>query len=580
MENVPHSLFSSVAATFAKQPFVLLFVIVAVGYMLGRVSVKGISLGSTAATLLLALAVSLGAEQAFGLKYQIPEFAGTVFFNLFMFSIGMKVGPQFIAGLRRDAGKFLLLGLLIPLLSVAAMFAMRAMFDLAPGMTPGIFAGANTATPGLGAAQAAYASGAARLPEGVNNADVLANMSTTFAFAYCISMALFVLAMKVPDMLGRKTAQAALDLEAQLRGDRNAPLPGSADEFLGKGPALSAVRTYIVESPDAIGRRLGELRRTYPFIAIERILRGGQFLEPVDTLVVQAHDTVALYGTVARLANVAQRLGPEVPQALPQELGPQTVDIVVQNSGLMNQNLLELARGLGHGLFLNAMFRGGHEIPWGAETVVKRGDVLRVTGTAWRIKQLEHELGRIVRPSVSTDVVTLALGLALGGLVGMITIPIGAVRITLGAAVGLLLVGIALSTLRTYNPAFGGPYPEPARQMIEDIGLNVFVAVLGINAGAGVMKVIEGGALAPILVGCVLVGIVPAVIAWLVGQHFLRMNDALLLGGVAGGRCNSAGLRAAQETTHSTVPAISYPVTFAISNVVLTLLSYAFAMLG
>ena len=226
------------------------------------------------------------------------------------------------------------------------------------------------------------------------------------------------------------------------------------------------------------------------------------------------------------------------------------------------------------------MFRGGDAVPFGPETVVERGDVLRVTGTKWRIKQLENELGTVVRPSVSTDIVTLALGLALGGLLGMTTVSIGAVRVTLGASVGILLVGIALSTLRTYNPAFGGPYPEPARRMIEDIGLNVFVAVLGINAGAGVMKVVEGGALAPILVGCVLVGIVPAVITWFIGQRFLRMNDALLLGAVAGGRCNSAGLGAAQETTKSTVPAISYPVTFALSNVLLTLSSYVFALLG
>jgi putative transport protein len=146
--------------------------------------------------------------------------------------------------------------------------------------------------------------------------------------------------------------------------------------------------------------------------------------------------------------------------------------------------------------------------------------------------------------------------------------------------VGLLLVGIALSVLRTRQPGFGGPFPEPARQLLEDLGLNVFIAVLGLNAGAGVAHALSGGALTPILIGCLVVGFVPAIVAWFIGAFVFKMNDALLLGAVAGGRCNSAGMHAAQESARSNVPAISYPVTFAISNVVLTVTSYVFALLG
>ncbi len=571
--------FGRICHALAAQPFVLLFLVLAGGYALGRVRFKGVSLGATASTLLIALGFSLVSAQAADTKYAIPDFAGTIFFNLFMFSVGMKVGPQFVAGLRRDAGKFIILALLVPALSVAIMFALRAVFDLAPGMVAGIFAGSNTATPGLGAAQTAYASAAGGVLHGEPVSDVLANMSTAFAFAYCISTVLFVVVVKLPDMLGRNTPAAARALEAQLRGDSSEPLPGSAEEFIRSGPAHIGVRSYAIENPDAVGRRLGDLRRTYPLVAIERILRGGELLEPVDTLVLQAHDTLALHGTLPRLLRAGSRIGPEVAAALPDELGEQTVDIVVHRSAMAGETLLELARGLGHGLALNAMFRAGDQIPFGAETRVQRGDVLRVTGTAWRIKQLAREVGRIVRPSISTDIVTLALGLALGGLVGMITIPIGAVRITLGAAVGLLLVGIALSTLRTYNPALGGPYPESARQVFEDTGLNVFVAILGINSGAGVLKAVESGALVPILAGCLFVGLIPPFIAWFVGRRWMRMNEALLLGAVAGARCNSAGLRAGQETTHSTVPAISYPVTFAISNILFTTRTYVFALI-
>ena len=206
--------------------------------------------------------------------------------------------------------------------------------------------------------------------------------------------------------------------------------------------------------------------------------------------------------------------------------------------------------------------------------------MLRVTGSRWRLAILEKETGRLIRPSIATDIVTLALGLALGGLIGMISVHIGKVHLTVGAAVGLLLVGITLSTLRTRNPSLGGPYPEPARQLLEDLGLNIFIAILGINSGAGVIKAIGAGALTPILVGCLVVGFIPGLVAWVVGGRVLKMNAALLMGAVAGGRCNSGGLRAAQEATESTVPAISYPVTFAISNIVFTILSYVMAMVA
>jgi len=139
---------------------------------------------------------------------------------------------------------------------------------------------------------------------------------------------------------------------------------------------------------------------------------------------------------------------------------------------------------------------------------------------------------------------------------------------------------IVLSILRTRQPGLGGPFPEPARQLLEDLGLTVFIVVLGLNAGAGVAKAMSGGTLAPIVIGSFVVGLLPAIVAWVIGFRLFKMNTALLLGAIAGGRCNSAGMRAAQEVSRSTVPAMSYPVTFAISNIVLTVMSYAFALVG
>lgn len=555
------------------QSFILLFLVVAAGYALGRVKIKGIGLGTTASSLVLALGVSLWGTSV-GAKIAVPPIASTIFFNLFMFSVGMKVGPQFLAGLKHDAGKFMFFGLAIPLLSAGLTLAMRALVHLEPGMLPGLLAGSTTASPGLGAAEAAYAAAG-----GAGRAAALANLSTAFAFSYCISMIGFILLMKLPDMLGRDTPGAARTLEAKIHGGMSSPLPGTAAEFLG-GPLPVARRAYQIETARLVGHRLGELRRTYPLVAIDRVLREGKLFDPVDDVVLQAHDTLALYGRVPLLLVAAAAIGPEVDVPGLCDIGSETVDVVAQNKTGIGRTLEDLAGDIGHGLYLNAMFRGGHEIPHGPDTVVRRGDVLRVTGAKWRIKSLEATIGKVIRPSVSTDIVTLALGLALGSALGAVTIPLGALRIAVGSAVGLLLVGIVLSILRTRQPGLGGPFPEPARQLLEDLGLNIFIVVLGLNAGPGVAMAIAGGGLVEIVVGSLVIGLVPAVLCWLVGAFLFKMNDALLLGAIAGGRCNSAGMRVAQEASQSTVPAISYPVTFAISNVVLTVLSYVYALVG
>jgi putative transport protein len=572
---------SAVLHLLASQPFVLLFVIVALGYVLGRFQVKGIGLGATAATLLCALVISFIAANRYRIMMSIPEFASTVFFNLFMFAVGMRVGPQFVSGLRRDAKKFIALALLTPILAFALIWAFRALVPLGPGFLVGIFAGSNTATPGLGAAQAAFASIAHEVG-GAHVAEAGANMSTAFAFAYSISTILFTIMMRVPDMLGANTKGAARSFEAAMKSTMgDAPLPGAGDEFLATTLPTRlpvGIRTYDLEAPEVIGIPLKRLRETYPFVSIERIIRRGRILEMFDDLCLATHDEVTLYGRVERLAVAGPRLGREVYDPVARDFGAQTVDVVVTNEAVIGRKLIELAKDVGHGLFLNEVYRGGVSVPFGVETTVQKGDVLRVTGSEFRIKGLETHLGKVVRPSLTTDVVTLALGLTLGALIGSIAIPIGGIRFAIGSAVGLLLVGVGLSTLRTHYPSFGGPFPEPARELLENLGLGVFVAILGINAGEGVVKAVSQGVIGPIVIGCLVVGFIPPVIAWIVGEKVFKMNTALLLGAVAGGRCSSPGMRAASEVSASSVPAISYPVTFAISNVILTLMSYFLAL--
>jgi putative transport protein len=107
----------------------------------------------------------------------------------------------------------------------------------------------------------------------------------------------------------------------------------------------------------------------------------------------------------------------------------------------------------------------------------------------------------------------------------------------------------------------------------------VFVAILGLTSGAGVVQAVLSGGVLTIVWGALLVGLVPPLVAWIVGLYVLKMNSALLLGAVAGGSASAAGLNAGQEASASTVPAIAYPVAFAVGNILLTLFAYVLALL-
>ncbi len=558
--------------------FTLLFLVMAGGYLLGKVTVKGITMGPAAGSLVIAIGLSSWASARHGIQFHLPPFASTLFFNLFMFAIGVKVGPQFLPGLGRGAKNYVLLAVLVPLVAFALAVLLGALVAPPPGVTVGLFAGANTATPALAAATAAIESGAAGLPEGTDPKAALLDMSTAFACSYCLSSVLFVVFIKVlPGLFGQRPAKDAREVERELSAG-SAPLPGGSAGF-SAGALPVQQRTYLIERPDFVGRSLGELRREKSSLAIERIERDGVPLQLSDECVLELGDRVSVFGRVPLLIDAVERLGPEVHDTAAATTELQTVEIVQKNPAVLGRKLVELSEDVGHGLFLNAMFRAGEEIPLGGEVTIQKGDVLRVTATPERLAHLESRLGPVVRASLSTDLFTLALGLSLGSLLGAVELPIGSIQFSLGS-LALLLVGMGLSTLRARNPALGGPFPEPARQLLEDLGLNVFVIILGLGSGAGLTRAIEVGAFFPLFLATLTVGLIPPLSAWALGLWGMKMHSSELLGAVAGARCSGSALRSAQEACESTVPAIAYPVTYSLSNLLFTLLTYALVLLG
>ena len=214
--------------------------------------------------------------------------------------------------------------------------------------------------------------------------------------------------------------------------------------------------------------------------------------------------------------------------------------------------------------------RGGPrraEIPYHEDTVIERGDLLRIAGNGFDVARVGEAVGYLERPSSETDVVFVGLGVLIGGLFGMLSFNVAGVPFTLTASGGALIMGLVFGWLRSVRPTFGR-IPEPALWVFDTIGLAVFIGVVGLDAGPTfVAGLAQTGRL---LVGGILRRVTPHVVALLFGRYVLGMNPVILLGACAGAGTATAALRAVQDESQSRLPVLGYTVPYAIGNILLT----------
>jgi putative transport protein len=559
------------------QPFLVIFGVVALGMALGRIAIRGISLGSVVCIILVGLIASILSSTVSGVSLALPDVLKTIFFNLFIFGMGVKIGPQFFAGLERDGWHMVVIGLVVAILAPALSYGCGWFFDLPQGAVAGLLAGSNNSSASFGTAASAVQSGAMHLAPGASREGVVGTLSAVFALCYTISEVQFILFMKWLPSLARIDAPgAARAFDAAMAGQQTAPLPGTAEagDFADRSVA---VRAYRVSGAVA-GRSLAQIRTAAPHVSIELLRRAGRWLTPNDATVLEAGDEIVVDAPLAAQVRVRDALGSELPDVEARALLPlRTVDVVVGRSEMAGRALTDLTAGAGPGISLNTIFRAGEELPTGPGSILKKGDVLRVTGTEPRIAAFGRRVGPVIRATHSSDVLTLAVGLVIGAALGAVPVPLFGARVTFGAA-AVLVVGIVAGWLKTRHPALGGPLSEGARQLMEELGLNVFTAVLAVNAGESVYHVIVSGPIGALVISCLLVSAVPALVAWWIGRHLLATNVALLMGAIAGARQNTASLHAAQRESQSAVPGIGYPVPRAITTLALSVVAYFFAI--
>ena len=537
-------------------PEASLFLCLALGYAIGQIKVKGIGLGTVVGTLMVALVIGQAGVN-------IPPFLKTIFFALFMFSTGYEVGPEFFRGLGKGGAKMIALSATFCLVGLASVLLMSKLFGFDKGLSAGLLSGALTQSSAIGTATDAIQRMSLDEP---TKQRLISHIAIGDAATYLFGAAgvMLLLTKGLPKYAGFNLREACRKYEAELEGEGDS----------GGSYVPIEVQAFRLAGSSIVGKRVGETVDTLSLetsrICIQHVRRGARLFEPNRSEMLQEGDVVVLSGRRDRLLEIQPRLGPQVVDVEAMDIPFEITPVVVTNREYTRKTLREIGRSAHPGgVHLRRVFRQGQELPALPNTRIERGDTLELVGRPTDIDRVGGIIGFVDRPRDNSDVTFLGIAIALGALVGFLSFNLGSIPISLGTGGGVLLMGLAFGWLHSVRPRWGR-IPRPSVWLMQTLGLNTFVAVVGLGAAPHLIEALKSNGIALVIAGMV-VSLAPNIATAALGWHVFRMNGGLLVGAVAGAGTCTPALSVAVEDSESRVPALGYTVPYALSNVVLTL---------
>jgi len=536
-----------------SHPELAIFLTLAAGFVIGRIRIGSFKPGNVVGTLIAGVLIGQ-------LDIKVDPTVKAVFFSLFLFATGYKVGPQFFRGLKKSALTQVALTVVFCVTSLVTTIAVARLLGYDSGTAAGLMAGAFTESTVIGTASDTI--DRLDLPD-AEKTRLKNNIPVAYAVTYLVGTGFVVwfLSSGAPRLL-----RVNLKAESQRLAKQVSSAGDSSDHLAYREWSIRAYR--LGQAGD--GRTVADFERIEGSerVFVERIRRGAELLDATPETVLQSSDVVAIAARRKVLLRGNLPLGEEVedPQLL--DFPMATLDVVVTKGEAAERPLSALAVQHGRGVALAKLIRGGEDIPFGPETIINRGDLLRVAGAARDVERVGKALGYVERSSSESDVVFLGLGIVVGGLVGLLTLTVGGLPLTLTTSGGALIMGLVFGWLRSIYPTFGR-IPEPALWIFDTVGLAVFIGIVGLTAGPTFVTGLRQTGPSLLIVGFV-VAATPHIVALLFGRHVLKMDPVILFGACAGAGTVTAALRAIQDEADSKLPVLGYTVPYAIGNILLT----------
>lgn len=543
-------------------PELAIFLTLALGFWIGKFKVKKFTLGTVTSVLLVGVVVGQ-------LNIPITGPLKSVFFLLFLFAVGYSVGPQFFRGLKKDGLPQVLFAATMCVVCLIAPFLLAKLMGYNAGEAAGLLAGSQTMSAVLGVAEDTI--GQLNISQ-AQKTDMINVMPVAYAVTYIFGTAgsAWLVSDIGPRLLGGLdyVKKACKELEAKLGNNDESEQPG----FM---PAARAVtfRAYEIRNDWFEGGKTvqqvedyleGQGRRLF----VERVRSNKGLKEVKPALKLYKGDEVVLSGRREFVIGEENWIGEEVNDVELLNFPAETLPVLVTHKDFAGQTVSQLRRNpVLHGVSIKRIKRAGISIPVLPNNAIDAGDMLDLVGMKMDVDRAAAQLGYPDRPTNQTDLIFVGLGILLGGIVGSLAIHLGGVPISLSTSGGALIAGLFFGWLRSKHPTFGR-IPEPSLWVLNNMGLNMFIAVVGITSGPSFITGLKEVGVSLFFVGA-LATTIPLIVGLLLGRYVFKFHPAITLGCTAGSRTTTAALGAVQDAVESETPALGYTVTYAIGNTLL-----------
>lgn len=541
----------SICNFFLTNPSVAIFLTLGLGYWLGKFHIKSFKLGATVGVLLVGLVIGqMG-------KFQIAPVVKNLFFDLFIFTIGYEVGPAFIDTFKKKGVKFIIQSVVFTIIAFVVAFGMFKLFHIKFGEAGGIIAGALTQSACIGTANSAIE--ALHISQAAKTA-AMSQVAIAYALTYIFGT--------VGVLIFLKNIAPAI-LRVNLREATKKYIEKNHIQTGNVGVRISAnirVRAFELENGcEFIGKNLTSFDDNNEGLVIEEVVRDGKMLTASSTIL-KAKDAIIVVGSIkafAKFADEDHKLSELDANKFPIDLKKETILLT------KDYNYNKLEKMLNNGVLIDSAKHDDQPVTDYTKLTV--GDHITIIGPKNYLANSVKTIGYEKAVGKKTDVIYLSIGIFLGILLGAIVINIHKIPLTLGGGGGALFAGLYFGWLQEKHPNIG-VIPPSTRWLLKSLGLNLFIGVVGLEAGSGFVTALKEMGWLVFVIGA-LVSILPHLLTLLFSRFVLKMNIVDNIGSLCGSGTITAALNAVNAETDSTVFALSYSPTYALGNIFLTVMA-------
>lgn len=553
-------------------PEIAVFLALGGGFFVGKFQVKGIGLGSVTGTLLVGVivgaVVSVTGDDGTVMHIEISDVAKQIFFLLFLFALGYRVGPQFFSGLKGNGRPQAIFTFLLITIGVATAIGMSLALGYNPGLAAGLTAGALTQSSIIGVAQDAI-SGLSESADTLSDWEDLVSVGYAVTYIFGTIGAAIYCGSIAPRLMGIKDLPAAAREDEIKLGFVESP-PDTASAF-------NRIERRVFTLPSSAGgSSIASIESSIESkvtsrVHIDRARHGTELVEVGSSTRLDGGDVVVVAAVdVAAFRELETEGYREIEDPAILDFPVEDIAIVVTQSTVAGRSLGELgAHTEARGVFLKSITRMDHELPLLPETEVAEGDIVQVQGPRPIVEAIIPHIGYPERTTPETDMVTVGLGIVVGALIGLPALTVGNVPLSLTSSVGAMLIGLIIGQRRAKSPTFGR-IPPGAQWFFESVGLAAFVGIVGVDSGPGFVDGLSEYGAGLFLAG-VVVTLVPLVASTFIAKYVFKFDPVQALGMLTGAQTTTAAIGAVREGAQSSVPLLGFTIPYAIGNIFLSI---------